>query len=177
MRPTTRRARHLAAATLLTLAPLASCTTDDDDPPSPTPTTLTPEAEVEAAYLAYWDMAERLSESPDPENSEISQRSIDPVRAQLTETLSTYRARGQAVRSGPDYRHRIADVEISGGTATLQDCAADDSALIDVTSGEVIEHDVVTTSLQAVLVSRGDEWLLQELNSLGSWRGVVSCGA
>jgi hypothetical protein len=173
MTPTTRALAPLAAL-FLTLA-LACSNDTDDPPPSSTSTTVSPEAEVEAAYLAYWDMAEQLSAAPDPANSEISKRAVDPVRETLTETLSSYQAEGQLVHSGPDYGHEVSEVVVDGDSATLLDCALDDSALIDEESGETIRQEVVTTSLQAVLVLQDDRWLLKELNALGSWEGAVPC--
>src|ERR671911_1658895 len=57
-----------------------------------TTTTQDPEAEVEAAYLAYWEMAERLLAAPDPDDPEIAQRVIGSARAKLVDSLATLRA-------------------------------------------------------------------------------------
>src|ERR671911_181129 len=53
-----------------------------------TTTTQDPEAEVEAAYLAYWEMAKRLLAAPNPDDPEIARRAsginVDQVIDSLT---------------------------------------------------------------------------------------------
>ena len=65
----------MIAAAFLALA-AGTCHSDDDaDSTSDrTTTTVSPESEVETAYLAFWDMAVRLAGSPDPNDPEIAQR-------------------------------------------------------------------------------------------------------
>src|SRR5918994_5705071 len=48
-----------------------------------TTTTQDPEAEVEAAYLAYWEMQQRLAEAPNPSDPEVRQRTTGPALDKL----------------------------------------------------------------------------------------------
>jgi hypothetical protein len=172
MTPTTR----LATLLLLLPVPLLSCSDEEDPPPrSTTTTTLSPEAEVEAAYLAYWNMVDRLVADPDPENPQIGEMAVDPARQRLIDSLSGFQSAGHVARSGDLYAHVVTDVAVNGDTATLRDCAVDDSSLVEADSGEVVEQEVVTTSVEAVLIREGSAWLLKELNPIESWEGAVPC--
>jgi hypothetical protein len=172
MTPTTR----LATLLLLLAVPLLSCSDEEDPPPrSTTTTTLSPEAEVEAAYLAYWDMVQRVTESPDPDDPEIADRAVDPARTELTDSVEAFHEAGQVVEIGPEYAHAVTDVVVDGNTAQLRDCAVDDAALVDGTSGEVIRAATVTSSLQVTLVLRERRWLVSDINRLRNWEGVAPC--
>src|SRR3954453_20059538 len=68
---------------------------------APTSTT-TPEDAVKDAYLAYWKMIDRLFVSPDPGDSELAQRTIDPILSFLQDDLATRRSEGRTTRVPSD---------------------------------------------------------------------------
>ena len=182
-----RRARGLAALVATALAlPLGACGGDDDPEEEATTTTSSteapsttappsPEDEVEAAYLAYWDMAARLSANPDPDDPEIAQRAVDPVLGEVTDTLSTLRAQGQGLVSRDQSTHEIRDVGLEEGRASVEACSVDDSALVDLATQEVLEERVTTSLIETRLVRDGSGWRVSEVDPVRSWDGAVEC--
>src|SRR5918995_3724000 len=69
-------------------------TSTSDTTIASTTTTQNPEAEVEAAYLAYWEMAKRLSEAPDPNDPELGERATGTALDKLVDSLTTMKAQG-----------------------------------------------------------------------------------
>src|SRR3954468_6650886 len=71
----------------------APSTTTTTATTAPTTSTTTVEDAVKEAYLAYWKMIDRLNESPNPNDPELSSRVLDPflseVRDELTSQAST----------------------------------------------------------------------------------------
>src|SRR5215207_6993415 len=85
-----------------------------------TTTTQDPEAEVEAAYLAYWEMNKRLSEAPDPNDPELGERATGTALDKLVDSLTTMRAAGERFVFGPEYSHLVESVEVSDDNATVR---------------------------------------------------------
>jgi hypothetical protein len=157
---------------------------DDPATTSSTPTPTTPdetiasnsaEAEVEAAYLAYWEMAQRLVEAPNPDDPEIPERATGPAMGQLVDSLSTLRAQNRAVRGGPGYGHRLLSLDVSGGSALVRDCTVDDGSIVDASTGDVIEQRVVTVLLEVSLRRETGGWRVSEIEQLDSWSGATTC--
>jgi hypothetical protein len=154
----------------------------DDDRPSSTstsspPTTRSAESEIEDAYLAYWEMAERLAERPDPDSPAISDRATGAVEGELTDSLTTLRAEGQVVVAGERYRHQILSIDLAGNAATVADCSVDDAARIDEATGRTIEERVVTVEYRATLVSEEHTWKVSDITQVQSWPGEAGCAA
>ena len=151
----------LLAAAFLALA-AGGCHSDDDDAADPgrTTTTQSPESEVESAYLAFWDMAVRLAQSPDPDDPEIDQRASGEARSGLVDGLRRLADLNRHSEFGPLYEHDVLSVDLDGDTAVVEDCAVDDSKIVDIGTGEVIDQSVVTEHL-VVTMARDDDtsWL------------------
>ena len=182
-----RRARGLAALLATALALTLGACGGDDEPDEETSTTTSstesppttaapsPEDEVEAAYLAYWDMAARLSADPNPDDPEIAQRAVDPALSTMVDTLSTLRAQGEEVHPGPQYRRVVTDVQLDRDTATLRDCTVDDSARLVAASGETIGENLSTLLVEATLLRSSGAWLVSEIEVIERWDGVQEC--
>jgi hypothetical protein len=156
----------------------SSTTRRSESTASPTtPTTRSPESEVEEAYLAYWEMGERLLEAPDPDDPEIAQRAIDPARGQMVDSLTTLKARDQAVQRGPEYAHNVLSVHVTGETATVRDCVVDDGAVISVVSGATVRERVTTVLLETTLRRDGARWRVSAIDQRDSWEGASTCDA
>jgi hypothetical protein len=179
--------RGLATIALVGLLAVGGCGCggSDDDPSPPTtrrppsttsapPTTASVESQVEEAYLAYWEMTERLLEAPDPDDPEIAERATGQVLGQLSDSLTTLRAQGHAVRSGPEYAHNLLSVDVQGDTGVVLDCAVDDAAVIDVASSEMVDERLVTVLLETTLRYDG-HWLVAEVDQQDSWEGKTTC--
>jgi hypothetical protein len=139
------------------------------------PTTRSAESEVEEAYLAYWAMGERLLETPNPDDPEIAQRAIDPARGQMIDSLTTLRARDQAVIRGSGYAHNVLSVEVTGETAVVRDCVVDDGAVINVVSRATVSERVTTVLLETTLYRDGPGWRVREIDQRDSWEGATTC--
>lgn len=190
-RPGHRRAGRrlvVAGATLtLTLSAIASACGDDDssgasstDPtsttkPETTPTTLSPEEEVEAAYLAFWDMATRLAEDPDPDDPEIPQRASGQALGNLVDGLTTLRAANQRTELRDNYEHNVLSVEIDGDSARLEDCAVDDAQIVDAETGNPVRESTVTELVEVTLVRSQQRWLVDSSSRIHAWNGPVEC--
>jgi hypothetical protein len=139
-----------------------------------TTTTQDPDAEVEAAYLAYWEMQQRLAEAPNPSDPEVRQRTTGPALDKLIDSLTTMRSMGQTLRFGPRYSHKVTSVDLQDDRATVRDCAVDDGARV-TENGEETSLQLSTSLLETTLVDQGGDWLVQSISELKSWDGATSC--
>jgi hypothetical protein len=171
-------------ATALLALTAGTCSSDDDpDDTSPTTertterttTTLSPEAEVEAAYLAYRDMVTRLLQAPDPDDPELGERTTDPNRAFLVDRLRALVQQGQRLRFGPDYEYDVLAVSIDGDQATVRECTVDDAQTVAATSGEVLSEGVTTELLEATLRRNSGKWRVTTVDGIEHWEGAVTC--
>jgi hypothetical protein len=140
-----------------------------------TTTTQDPEAEVEAAYLAYWEMAKRLSQNPDPRDPELAQRASGTNLDQVIDNLTTLQAQGRAIRFGRQYRHDVLSVELTGAMALVRDCSVDDAATINATTGREVSASVTTALLEASLTLEDGSWRVGSIQRLDAWNGVTEC--
>ena len=156
-------------------AAVAGTTTSTSDTTiASTTTTQDPEAEVEAAYLAYWEMQQRLAEAPNPSDPEVRQRTTGPALDKLIDSLTTMRSMGQTLRFGPRYSHKVTSVDLQDDRATVRDCAVDDGARV-TENGEETSLQLSTSLLETTLVDQGGDWLVQSISELKSWDGATSC--
>jgi hypothetical protein len=139
-----------------------------------TTTTQDPEAEVEAAYLAYWEMQRRLAEAPNPSDPEVRQRTTGPALDKLVDSLTTMRSMGQTLRFGPRYSHKMTSVDLQADRATVRDCAVDDGTRVTA-NGEETSLQLSTSLLETTLVDQGRDWLVESISELESWDGATSC--
>lgn len=167
--------RSLAIITTALLALGFACNSDDDDTSSSTTTTTSPEAEVEAAYLAYRDMVTRLLESPDPDDPEIAERTRDQNEVFLVERLTTLVDQGQHLRFGPDYSYEVLSVSIDGDEAVVRDCTVDDAQTVSTENGDVVSEGTTTELLEATLRRDAEKWQVVTIDGVGHWDGAVTC--
>jgi hypothetical protein len=168
----------MIAAAFFALA-AGTCHNDDDSDSTAsdrTTTTQSPEAEVEAAYFAFWDMAVRLAESPDPEDPEIAQRASGDALSDLLDGLQRLRDLNRHSEFGPLYEHDVLSVRVDRDSAVVEDCAVDDSRIVDGTSGAVVDESVVTERLQVTLARADDSmWRVDSSTRSNAWEGAVEC--
>lgn len=174
--------------------PLVACGGDDDaggditttEPPETTTTvasttTLSPEqqaeADVRAAYDAYWVMSERLAAAPDPQDPEIGERATGTAATTLTDHLSTLSAQRRAVQFGEDYAHEILAVEVGddGTSAVLSDCYVDHSSEVDAQTGDVVREATFTNRFEVTLALDAGAWKVAQIERLANWEGVTTC--
>jgi hypothetical protein len=156
-------------------------TTEPADESSTTadPTTTAPsvEAEVEAAYLAQWEMNERLAAAPDPDDPEIDEWTVGAAKDDLVDALTTLVAQGQAVRFDAEYSHDVLSIDVAsdGQSAQLKDCNVDDATVIDAATREELESATATNYLDVSLTLTADGWKVEGFDRLEVWEGVRQC--
>lgn len=177
------------AVTLL----LAACSGDDEaggdtstttEPPASettaVPTTLgqlaQAEADVRAAYEAYWAMSERLAAAPDPEDPEIAELTTGTAREALTTLQTQFVTEGHVVEFQQEHAHDVLSIEIDGATAHLSDCYVDDAIRKDAVTGETLLDATATLHLDVTLVDDQGGWKVSRVQRLDAWEGIVACG-
>jgi hypothetical protein len=153
----------------------ATTTSTSDTSIALTTTTQNPEAEVEAAYLAYWEMAKRLLAAPDPDDPEIAERATGTALTTAIDGFTTMRAQGQAIRIGEGYSHDVLSIDVRGMAATVVDCNVDEAARIEVTSGRVLTSATTTNLLTVELKSDAGQWQVASIQKTDAWEGAHSC--
>lgn len=187
-----RRSKHrLAAALLVALLAVGCGGGDDEESSDPTSadgdstttsgsgssTTASddPAAEVEAAYLAYWEMGERLLQHPDPDDPEIARRTTGNVRDAMVDSLSTLKAQRQAVRYGDLYEHDVISVDVTSEEAEVLDCLVDDGEVIDTSTGDRVAGGLVTVLYRTTMVLEDGQWKASEAIEEETWEGSSTC--
>jgi hypothetical protein len=130
---------------------------------------------AKAAYLAYWQMFDRVTNPPSPSDPAIAQFAVDPARADLVDGLNTLQAAGQSLTEPANNpsRHDVV-VMITSSGATVSDCFVDTRVLTNG-SGAVVNDNVVTKSLQGRLVVDGGQWKVAQYDELKRTDGVSAC--
>jgi hypothetical protein len=157
---------------------------DDNSKSAASATTTVPpdvEAEVEAAYLAYSDMVQRLLLAPQPDDPELVQRATGDALDSLVAALNDLVASGDVARYGPTRSQTILAIEVSGDTATLRACFVDESGRYDATTGDEIDPMRVSTIVDTASLERRDGvWRVSSRKNPGpgeEWEGVHECDA
>lgn len=141
-----------------------------------TVTTLSPEAEVEAAIAAYDAMINRIVQAPDPNDPEIAQRATGANRERVEAGFAQLVALGQYGKPGPNRRSTVLRTVVSGAEATADVCEVDDGLLIDAATGDVLDDDVVTRLVVISLERVDGAWLIARIDPTNSsWEGVSDC--
>ena len=140
-------------------------------------TTQNPEAEVEAAYLAYWEMAERLLAAPNPDDPEIARRVSGSARAKLVDSLATLRAQQERLEFGPDNSHRVVSVELGAEEATVLDCIIDHGARISESTGQREEFAATPGLLEVAMTVSQGHWIVESISKPHEAEVNARCGA
>jgi hypothetical protein len=155
--------------------PTASSTTA-----APTTTLATnPSAEVEAAYLAYWDAyLEASSEPVTPDLPGLQALMTGVHKRTVTRNLQNLQGNARAVRERENSRHRnvLETLEFAdGATARLTACSYDDLITYDVVTGEPVDDSAATKWLEGQMVREGDRWKVAQLQIVRRENGNDQC--
>jgi hypothetical protein len=142
----------------------------------PTTTTLSPEDQVKQAYLAYWQMVDRLIAAPDPSDAELAERATDPVLASLRDDLETRRSQGRSTRlpANSRYAHAIQSADITQHEARVSDCFIDDRIQYG-SHGEVL-NDRISTVEATTTLTLSDIWRVSDVKTERVGDESVGCG-
>lgn len=185
----TRRHHRLAAYTLSALLALTAAACgggDDDDPPAATgatpapttttPTTLSPEAEIEAAYRGFLELVDANAATPDPDDERLDEVLVDPLLTDVRTSLAERKASNQYYEVGDESRNEVLSItDNQDGTATMLVCSVSSDRLIDRDTGEQIAGGTSTFHDEVSLRVVNSRWMLSDYTTLDSWDGVRSC--
>lgn len=136
-------------------------------------------AEVEEAYLDYWEMVTRLETGGPTQDAEIATRATGPALVKLSSELALLEIADQVNQHGDAYEHSVLSVDLGEAgadttEATLRDCFVNDATVIVRSTGEPLpdQEGVTTSVLEATLVVR-DGWQIQSLEVVESVDGVA----
>jgi hypothetical protein len=150
--------------------------TDTPDAASDDAEPLGPEAEVEAAYLAHWEMLDRLSEVPDPDDPEIAELTTGQARIEVVQGLTALLEREHVARLGPAYAHSVISIDLADDSAVVRDCVVDDSAIVHEATGEKVRGgERVVELLEVTLVFEEERWKVSVVDRIPTEGGVESC--
>ncbi len=139
-----------------------------------TTTTLSPEDQVKAAYLAYWQMVDRLSAAPNPDDPQLAQQAAEPLLSFLRDDLATRAAQGRTTRYPEDpalNSHQVHRVRVSERSAVVDDCFVD--GRIAVRADGATNADVVTKQTSATMILSANKWLASDVKFLNEQPGVA----
>jgi len=145
--------------------------------PIPPPTTPTEEQAVLAAYQGYWDTWLAANDPPNPDHPDLERYSTGVALARDREAIARHRSIQQVVRL-PDrsrWGHSPSLLSVAGDVASLDDCAIDDSLLVDAPSGRVLNDGVGTFRLRASLRRLAASWHVEVVEVIEKWNGVAGC--
>jgi hypothetical protein len=145
---------------------------------APTTTTTDPSAEVEAAYLGYWDAyLKAVTEPVNPELPKLQALMTGSHRRVVTRNLRNMQANAHAVRERDNshYRNVLETVDIIDDSATFRACSYDDLVTYDVATDEPIDDTVATKWLEGRMVFEEDRWKVAELEIVGRETGNDRC--
>ncbi len=139
----------------------------------------TPEEEVLAAYLAYWDAVDEAFSLPQvqPDSPALSEyatgEALDRVRQNANDALQASEA--YRIPEGGLYEHRAEVVSLEEDSATVRDCNVDDTVAVDTTTGEVVDDTVSTRLYISMVVQEAGQWKVAVVNRESSLEGVAGC--
>ncbi len=145
---------------------------------SPASTADPAEAEVLAAYQAYWDTYVAANQSPPTADyPDLARYATGEALRTVTESTSRFRAAGQVFRSPPDsiVEHRTSVLEITGDTAKVRDCYIDDGWTETLATGERQGEGVGTRLIVADMVREDGSWKVAYPANQRDWEGVAGC--
>jgi hypothetical protein len=149
------------------------------DTATTTPTSLSPEAEVEQAYRAFEAMLIRLGPAPNPDDPEIAQRTTGEFRGRLERILTDRRARGLIVKAGAEAGPTSVAVVANGGSATVKACYVDQAAIVNKRTGVTVDPmRTANERLTITFTEEDDRWKVSHfvIDRKPGTRELATCG-
>jgi len=189
-----RGRRWIGGALAIALVALAGCSSGDDDddagsrqettadastattstttPSTTAPTTtattapLTPEGQVVADYLAYWQAYDLLAQDPGGSVDALADHASGQALDSAQQDIGNLRAENQSTELGPLEKHNVYSPSIiDDRTAYVADCHVSDARVVDA-GGAVVRGDPADGRPETIAVNlvRGpDRWLVDSL--------------
>ena len=131
-------------------------------------------------YIAFWQA--RLEANQAPVNPDHPSLAEYATGKQLENVIAETRRRrddGLAIRRPENSvgKHDVRIVNEGTDEVTLQDCSVNDGVIYRVDSGEVVDDNVVTQSIRAIMRLVDGKWKLEQASLVQEWPGVAGCAA
>ena len=152
------------------------------EPPAPT-TSLDPQAQAladaEAAYLAYEEAYNVAAADPvTPQHPALQALITGDQRIYLNSDLGGDLADGEALRHAQPSQYNVDVLSAtpqSDGSILLRVCQVDDRVVHKVATGEVVDDDVVTRTIDVRSINEGGTWKVALKTTVADAPGVASC--
>lgn len=149
-------------------------------------TPRTEEQKVVAAYRGYWEAVYAANNPPDPNSPRLAAYATGPQLESAQNAVASNIRQGVAVRvpaqSVATYNAQV--TSISGDKAEVRSCDVDDSFLVRLSDGQVVDPSgrpakagVGTDSIKAQLTREGAAWKISSLQFEQHWEGVAGCAS
>lgn len=148
-----------------------------------TTTTVDPQAQAladaEAAYLAYEEASNVAAADPvDPQHPDLQALITGDQRLHSNSELGGFLADGEAARSAAPSQYSVeiqAASAQSDGSVLLHVCRVDDSVVYKVATGEIVNDEVVTKTIDARMVNEDGAWKVFSTTVVARTPGAASC--
>lgn len=149
-----------------------------------TSTTTTPsgdEAEVRAVIDRYWDAwFIAAGNPPDPTNAELNAILTGDAAQKILGGIERRLNEGTYVRLPPNsvFERTITSVTFDeDGIATVLECVVDDSEIVTISAGEVVDNSVLTLSLTTTLREYPTGWRITTSTLTDETEGAAGCAS
>jgi hypothetical protein len=145
--------------------------------PPPTTDRAAEEAAILAAYQGYWDTWLAANNPPDPNHPDLERYATGEALRSVRSTIAGHRSMDIALRAADksEARHLPRVQSVSGGAASVLDCALDDGVTFRWSSGEVLEDSVYTYALRAEMTEEEGVWRVAHVFKTDQWLGRHEC--
>ena len=115
--------------------------------------------------------------APNPDDPRLAEYASGEELTVVVANTATRRDAGQAIRAGDaglaDIGVGFVSADVS--SASVGACAVDDGVIYDLTSGEIVNDDVVTHNYQIDLELIDGDWKVSRIARIQQWEGVAGC--
>ena len=167
--------------------PASSAPTATDPPATAAPTTTTTaaisgdEAEVRATIDRYWAAwFAATANPPDPDNAELNAVLIGEAKMRIIGGVQRRLNDGRFVRLPKNTEFSRTTMSIAfdqDGVADVEECVVDDTELVDMSTGEIVEGSLATTRLRLTLKEYPEGWKITTSATVSTAEGSIGCDA
>jgi hypothetical protein len=138
---------------------------------------LNDETQIRELIDTFWSEWLRAGDPPDPQHQSLIGLLTGDSLEREVEDLEKKRALGEARRLPPNARfsHLTTSVVVTGARATVSECVADDSQLVDLKTGEILNGAEATFRLEKTVVKENGRWLLESSSIVTETEGIQPC--
>ena len=137
------------------------------------------DVQIAGRIRAFFDTREAVNAGPepDPNSTELAEVATGEALASAVSETQRRLDDGRAIRAGEQglAEIRVGTVQVDGEAAQAAVCSIDDGVIYEVSSGEVVNDDVVTHNYLIEMELASDGWKVARVVRLQQWEGVAGC--